>query len=380
MKIATNVHRDAFGGITISNLALFNWLEEKHDVIVGIEVLISRHILGAVIFRHYDPSFFHHHMINAIDIVPQKPWERAWGMASARNRWRVLIETTKRILLQEAPDVVLLNGTYYAPWILAVAAHELGIPTVLRYAGVLKREVTGMGYFARHQLLNYERWQASTADAIIFPSSLCRKVVEEEILGAPAKHGVVIPNPVDAGTPILRRRDGRYVIAAVGRWSRVKNFQAFIALHEELLADRWLHRAVVVTSYHDKKFPIPETIVRRDPMSHDDLQKFFRTINLLVVPSHFETFCNVAAEAVILGTPVLISENVGFSEILRKAGLGRMVIANFDDPVKVAGAVKRLALTHILKKEHAALAALLDSHRIHERMIKVLNGVLRVKQ
>ncbi|TAK05532.1 glycosyltransferase [Patescibacteria group bacterium] len=377
MKIATNVHRDAFGGITISNLALFNWLEKKEDTIVGIEFVMSRHVLGPSIYRHFDPAFFQHHIINAIDIIPRLPWEKAWNREALRRRWDVLVETAKEVLRREVPDVVLLNGTYYAPWILATAAQELGIPTVLRYAGVLQREINPKaGYFTRRRLLAYERWIASMADAIIYPSSLCRSVVETDILGRPATHGTVIPNPVEAHGQLARRPAGRYTIAAVGRWSRIKNFQAFVALHENLLAERWPHRAVLVTSYRERKFHVPETIERTDPMSHEDLQKFFRSVHLLVVPSHFETFCNVAAEALVLGTSVLVSENVGFSEILRKAGLGRMVIKNFDDPARVVTAVKRLAKTRLLKKEQAAVAKLLELHLVHHRILTVLQSVL----
>lgn len=377
MKIATNVHRDAFGGITISNLALFNWLEEKQDTIVGIEFVSTRHILGPSIFRHYDPAFFRHHIINCLDIVPRRRWERAWSQASLRAQWDVLVETAKDVLRREQPDVVLLNGTYYAPWILAVAAQELGIPTVLRYAGVLQKEVAHKGYFTRRRLLAYERWVAGMADAHIYPSALCRDVVEREILGRPAARGVVIPNPVDAHSQMPRRTAGRYTIAAVGRWTPIKNFQAFIALHENLRAERWPHRAILVTSARDRRLHIPETIERRDPMSFEDLQRFFRAVHLLVVPSHFETFANVAAEAVVLGASVLVSERVGFSEILRKAGLGRMVITDFDDPARVVKAVKRLAGTRLLKREQQAVAALLDSHVVHRRILSELQGVLK---
>ena len=136
MKIATNIHRDAFGGITISNLALFDWLEDKDDTIVGIEYLTTRAISGAVIFRRFDPSFFSHHIINGLDIFTKYPWTTTTRL---RKKWAVLIEATKEVLRQTAPDVLLVNGTYFAPWILGQAAHELGIPIVLRYAGVLKR-------------------------------------------------------------------------------------------------------------------------------------------------------------------------------------------------------------------------------------------------
>ncbi len=376
MKIATNVQRDAFGGITISNLALFNWLEEQKDTIVGIEYVIGRHIMGPVVFRRYDPSFFRHHIVNGIDIIPRLPWEKAWSLAALRRRWDVLVEETKDILRREVPDVVLINGTYYAPWILATAARELGIPTVLRYAGVLQREVGHWGYLPRRRLLAYERSIAETADAIVYPSQLCRSVVEAEIMRTSAARSVVIPNPVEARVLPSRRPGGRFTMAAVGRWSRIKNFQAFVALHETLRAERWPHRAMLVSGAYDRRI-VPETVEIVPSMSHDDLQRFFRSIHLLVVPSLFETFCNVAAEAVILGTPVLVSEQVGFSEILRKAGMQRMVVHDFDDPDRVAEVVKRLAKKPVLKTEQRRVAELLDSQVVHRRMRAVLDGVLR---
>ena len=134
----------------------------------------------------------------------------------------------------------------------------------------------------------------------------------------------------------------------------------------------------MVTSYWDEKFGISDTIERKEPMSQEDLFKFYRSINLLVVTSHFETFCNVAAEAVINGTSVLVSKNVGFSEILIKAGLKRMVIDSFDNPVKVAEAVKRLAKIKLSQKEIKAVASLLDPQIIHQRILDVLNDVIKM--
>lgn len=373
MKIATNVHRDAFGGITISNLALFDWLEEKEDTIVGIEFIVSRHLQAALIFRRYLPSFFAHHIINAIDVVNRYPWERA---GNPSRRWRVLIDTAKDVLRRESPDVVLVNGTYFAPWILAQAARELGIPIVLRYAGVLKREVAHLPFLARRRLLVHERWLAGAADAVIFPSALCRRVVEEEVLGRPVASGIVIPNPAAPRPTRRRARDGRFTIAAIGRWSHIKNFQAFLALHRALRDARWPHRAILVTSYWDKHFGIPETVERKDPMSQEELRAFYRTVDLLVVPSLFETFCNVAAEALVHGTPVLVSRQVGFAETLQRAGLGRMVVDSFDDPAEMVRAVKRVARAGLTERERKAVVALLDPHRVHDDILRVLQQVV----
>ncbi|HBK33853.1 TPA: hypothetical protein DEP34_02880 [Candidatus Uhrbacteria bacterium] len=376
MKIATNIGRDAFGGITISNLALFDWLEDKEDTIVGIEYVTSRHFLGAVIFRRYLPSFFSHHIINGIDIIPRFSWEKSGNL---RKRWNILVETTKNVLRQEAPDIVLINGTYFAPWILAIAAHELGIPIVLRYAGVLQREVGHRPFFIKRRLLSYERWLASAANSIIFPSTLCQMVVEKEIVGHAVRHSVVIPNPATSGLLRHQKPNSRYVIAAVGRWSRIKNFQAFITLHQSLLEKKFPHQAIMVTSYWDKKFGIPETIECKDPMSQEDLQKFYRSVDLLIVPSLFETFCNVAAEALVNGSSVLVSKNVGFAEILIKAGLKRMVIDSFDCPEKVVLAIKRLAKIKLSEKERKRVVALLNPQEIHQDILKTLVGVVKGK-
>ena len=204
-----------------------------------------------------------------------------------------------------------------------------------------------------------------------------QKTVEKEILDYPAKQSVVIPNPAVAVKTNTKRNTGRFTIAAIGRWTPIKNFQAFIALHKELLHEGWQHRAVMVTSHWDEKFGIPETIERKEPVSQEDLFKFYRSANLLIFTSHFETFCNVAAEAVVNGTSVLVSKNVGFSEILLKAGLKRMVIGSFDDPVQVAEAVKRLAKTKLTQKEIKKVAFLVSPQIIHEQILNVLNDVIK---
>jgi len=368
MKIATNVSRDAFGGITTSNLAFFDWLKKRGDKIVGVELISSRHFRGPTIFRNYPPEFFSHHIINGLDVIASMSREKR---GDARKKWGVLVETTKRILKQEKPDVVFINGTYNLPWILAQAAKELQIPTVLRYAGVLKREAEFKNFFVRKRLLSYERWLASFADRIIFPSKVCQKVVEKEILKSQIKNSVIVPNPINKIRINLNNKKSlknkKLTIAAIGRWTSIKNFPAFINLHEELLKIQD-HRAFLVTSYWDKNFPFPKTLERVDPMSHEDLLDFYKKIDLLVVTSSFETFCNVASEALSNGVPVLVSKNVGFSEVLIKAGLGRMVIDSFDDLSRAAKIAKDLMSKKPSLQEIKKVTMLLDSE-INNRLI-----------
>lgn len=375
MKIATNVHRDAFGGITISNLALFDWLERtKKTSIVGIEFIISRHLFGPKIFQHYPPSFFSHHIINAIDVMSSYSWE---NRGNPKKSWSQLIEATKMVLREESPDIVLINGTYFVPWILSQAAHELGIPIVLRYAGVLKKEVLHKKFLTKRRLLKHERSIAQKANATIFPSKLCQTVVETEVLGAPIKNAFVIPNPVKKMTVTGRRqKNDRYTIALIGRNTPNKNFQAFINLHKKLLEIGWPHKAIIVTSYWNKHQPFPETIERKKTMSQKELRTFYRSIDLLVVPSHFETFSNVAAEALIYGASVLVSKNTGIAEFLKKTGLGFMVIDSFENFNKSIQAVKQLSKTNVTQKQRNVLAKMLHPQRVHKDIVNVLNKVL----
>jgi glycosyltransferase involved in cell wall biosynthesis len=50
------------------------------------------------------------------------------------------------------------------------------------------------------------------------------------------------------------------------------------------------------------------------PRSHADVQNLIGAASLVVVPSVFESFSFVAAEALIRGTPVLVSDQVGIAE------------------------------------------------------------------
>ena len=373
MKIATNVDRDAFGGITISNLALFDWLAEGDSTVVGIEYVARRHVLGAVIFQKYSQTFFRHHIIGSFDIARKYPWTKVWNL---KKKWRVLIDETKKTLAQESPDIVLINGTYSLPWILVQAASEMHLPIVLRYAGVMKKEIENLGYFVRRRLARYEREIASLADAIIFPSSICKEVVEREVLFRLLPESTVIPNPIGSLGKVSRKSAANavYAIACVGRWTKVKNFQAFFALHQELLASGWNHRAIVVTQ--PTRTHIPETIERLGQMSHDALRDFYTSVDLVVIPSHFETFSNVAAEAIAHGCSVLTSNNVGFAEVLREAGLERMIVDSFDDVENVARAVKRIAQKKLTEKERRAVLHILDSQRVHKEIYGVLESTL----
>jgi hypothetical protein len=77
-------------------------------------------------------------------------------------------------------------------------------------------------------------------------------------------------------------------------------------------------------------------------------------------------------EAACLGIPVLVSENMGCAEVLKKVGLENMVIA-FDDIKKVADRAQEICGQSILPKQLNALRRILDNNLISEEIRAVLD-------
>jgi len=140
MRIATNVTREYLGGITRSNINFMDSLNEEGKGVIGIELNVRRYMKGPTIFRHLSPDWFNHHIINIHDIPISKTINSSKNLKDIEKKYRPIIKIIKEILLKDKPDVVFLNGTYYIPWIISIAAHELKIPIVLRYAGVYSKE------------------------------------------------------------------------------------------------------------------------------------------------------------------------------------------------------------------------------------------------
>ena len=76
-----------------------------------------------------------------------------------------------------------------------------------------------------------EKAVVKNSTQIIFPSELCRKTVEELVVKHRIKNGYVIPNPVASIFTDLSAVDASIErrIAAVGRYTRVKNFNKFLS-------------------------------------------------------------------------------------------------------------------------------------------------------
>lgn len=201
-------------------------------------------------------------------------------------------------------------------------------------------------------------------------------VVEKEIVKKQIKNAFVIPNSfkVPESKYVFNSVERR--IAAVGRWDKIKNFKSFFEIHNILKKQGWSHEASFVTG--DSKIKnIPKTINRFTSMTHDELLKFYSSQGLIICPSLFETFGNVPMEAVCMGIPVLVSDNMGCAEVLRTAGLGNMVVS-FGNLKEVSKRVKELCGQQILPRQINNLRKILDPKIINAEIVSILRNAIDI--
>ncbi len=376
MKIAMNITREPLAGITSTTLSLLDCLHgSSNSSFAGIELNAFRTFKSPVIYRHLSPEWFSHHVVSICDFPINKIIRKSRTLKEVEQSFRPIIETVREFIRKERPDVFLIQGTYYVPWVISIAAKEAGIPVVLWYAGVLTKEVEHMTPHFKKIFLEMERSIVRRASKIIFPSKVCKEIVYEKISKLrTVKNGSVIPNPI---APMFTRTTKIELpvqnrIAFIGRHTPIKNVQEFCSIHKRLLKEGWDHTATLVSDINKRDLKkIPKSIKVVSSMSLSELGTFYSSQGLIISPSHFETFGNVPIEAACVGIPVLVSQNMGCAEVLKASGLERMVI-DFSDKDLVVSRIIELCGQHILPRQINNLKKRVDTKYVANEIMSVI--------
>ena len=297
----------------------------------------------------------------------------AWGISPALNRW----------LKEHARDYDLLHA--HSVWVMSSiaavrAARRARRPVVVMpHEGLTRFDMAraGSGWLKRlKRLLRW--WYLMKTDRFIVASELER--LESQLS---AKQAIAVPQPViDERLPPPAPRDfpadGAYTVGFLGRIHRKKNLHRLIRALP-LVPDLRLviggdgpedekSRLEDLVSHHG----LEDRVEWRGFIPADEKERFFRDIDLLAMPSEFECFGLVGAEALGEGVPVLVSPTVGIAETVSASGCG-LVVPPRADAIAVglaklgkegllarcAATARDTALAHFSFQAHgAALAAL----------------------
>lgn len=379
MKVAINVSRENLGGITTTNLNLIKYLYQNNHTVFGIELNSRRYMKGPTIYRQLDPSLFDHNIINIHDIDFGNLVANNLSLKVIKDRYKEIILLVEEILSKNKPDVIIISGTYFIPWIISLAAQKVGIPVLLWYAGVLTQETQHRPKNEQKLYREIERSIVRRAQKIIFPSALCKQTVQNNVTDISNIDTFIIPNPV-ARTYLDENAvsfPNHTSIAGIGRYSKVKNFDKYFDIHVQLLKQGFEHECNFVSNISSlEKKKLPNSINVLPSMDTEELKKFYLSQSLIICPSTFETFGNVPMEAVSMGIPVLVNTTMGCAEILRKAGLKNMIV-DFNDMPQVIERIKILCGQSILPKQINAVRKLLNPELINAEITSIIKSIIR---
>jgi len=262
---------------------------------------------------------------------------RARTLKGFRDKIKDHIEFLERVIEDEKPDLVLINGTYWYPWALLEAASKFNIPIIHYYAGSLKRETGDFAKSTREMFFDLElSFDRESVLEHFFPSELALKSVQKEVFNNKLENTRVIHNGVNMRfSPV--RQPKAFSVGLIGRWTSVKNFDFIFDLYKENKANLGKLEMNVVTDIAEgnKRFERLNGVCNlHPPMDFEYLTNFYSKNCIIICPSHFETFGNVALEALSHGTPALVSNNMGVAEVFNKLGLNDWVM-DFSDTKKV---------------------------------------------
>lgn len=253
------------------------------------------------------------------------------SLTKFKSQYKLFIDKMQGIIEKEAPDLVLIIGSFYFPWFLLNAALRTGAVFIIRYGGIIEMEET------KKIWLRMGRDFVNPDYHYIFPSNHSKKTVES-IHKIELPHSWVIHNglPREFFRKKKKKRPcNKFKIGYVGRHYAVKNPEFCIALADKLNngADSGIEMVSSQVKSSSKK-ALSKAMARfveagiklRPAMSTKRLAKFYQSKDLIISPSHFETYGYVPLEAIATGTPALINHTLGIKEVFVKLGLDDFIV------------------------------------------------------
>jgi len=245
-------------------------------------------------------------------------------------------------------DIVHLHSVFLWPtWVAAMLARAENIPYIVSPRGMLVPELIRAKSRLKKSLSIYlfDRRVLEAADAVHFTSALEKR--ECEAVNIKVENAIVLPNGIDQNDVVIGPGvDGatrRYVLY-FGRISWKKGIDRLMEAVCQLP-----HVSLVIAGNDDENYkPKLEFLAKR--LGIDDRTEFRGEVGVnekwellsgaivLVLPSLSENFGNVVLEAMLVKTPVVVTEGVGLADLVSSSGAG---LVTGPLPSQIAAGIKR---------------------------------------
>jgi glycosyltransferase involved in cell wall biosynthesis len=127
-----------------------------------------------------------------------------------------------------------------------------------------------------------------------------------------------------------------------------------------------------------QKLGIEDRVTFFDPVPHEELPWLYAAVDMLVVPSYYESFSMVTAEALASGTPVIASDVSGPASLIHDGLSGYLVqpgdIKTFAQRIELL--LDDTSLRETLARSAPATVAHLDWQTVAEKIISAYSATL----
>jgi len=220
----------------------------------------------------------------------------------------------KRVIEEEKPDIALLNGTSGIPYILSRACVDLGVPYVVAIRGILSKEEPLAGNKIENEMVR-------DSAQVVYISNVCKEHFEKN--NGKVSESSVIYNSISRNFLRNSEREGTG-IGWVGRNSAIKRLGFFLEIMAKLSSSEEIEIITNNGMYPKNMSPNISYLPIIDGIK--ELSDFYASKRVMVSTSEFETWGNVPFESLLSGTPIVVSKDMGVSEVLGILDLEKLIV------------------------------------------------------
>jgi glycosyltransferase involved in cell wall biosynthesis len=208
-------------------------------------------------------------------------------------------------------------------------------------------------------------------------------------------NSIVVPNPIEmpakTGGAGLRRKYGiandALLLGIVGRLHQRKGFDVLLPALSKVATTRDICLLVVGPNEGSYKRELERTIIEEklnervfftSELSGKELDSAYAEMDVLVSPSHGESFGNVVVEAAVQGTPCIVSDQVGLKDWVEKNEVGLVLPLEMDTWAEVISGLEKKELASRWNSDRIEKLAResFSIDRVARQMLEQYEGIL----
>ena len=276
------------------------------------------------------------------------------GPIGVRDLWR----TVRGVAEREAPDLAVCDDPGSAALVGFLVRRRFGVPMCVHYITDFADNAHWMRERAKHRLANpWMKWCIRRADSLRVVSESNRQRLVSRF-GIPPERVFVVPNRkgverfVSAEANGLRKgylsRGFDRIVLCVGRLERQKDVGNLIQAIPRVRSRHPRTLFLIVGDGSEEarlralcgELGLERNVVFAGLVPAQETPRYYKACDVFVLPSIYEDRAGVLVEAAASGRPVVATETLGASEVVRDGETGFLV--GTRDPEALADRVVRL--------------------------------------